>query len=392
MSTATATTSTTTRFSADRKALLAAYTAASSVSPPRSPKPILQSVKLSISHAGAEIIGTDLEVGIRAEVAGVASDTPVQVVLPRKFGEILSTSKDEQIHVSIGEDYQVDVSGLRSKFKLLTEDPNLFPDVPEAPGDLAHFAVTAGDLRTLINRTQYATDPESTRYALGGTLVELDLAENTISFVGTDGRRLARQQARMEAVPDGNGDQPATTFTTQPVIPLKALKLITRTLADCEAEAIIHLYINSNRVIVRTETATIYTRLVEGRYPKYQDVFPDSVKSTAIITAGELKLTCQQALIMTGEESRAVDFAFAEDSLTLSSQSADAGTSTIETAIRLEGPPLTIALDPKYLLDALATIRGDEEVKVELVDGKHAVVLRVDGGFAYVVSPLTRER
>src|SRR6185312_2437850 len=99
------------------------------------------------------------------------------------------------------------------------EDPSYYPEVPNF-GATAYHVIAAADLKKLIRRTIFATDVESTRYALGGVLVEL--TAESIAMVGTDGRRLAR----MWAAADAENDPPAPTGS--PVIPVKALKLIER--------------------------------------------------------------------------------------------------------------------------------------------------------------------
>ena len=161
--------------------------------------------------------------------------------------------------------------------------------------------VAAADLKKLIRRTIFATDVESTRYALGGVLVEL--TAESIAMVGTDGRRLARMSAPADA--ENNPPAPAGF----PVIPVKALKLIERNLADDDPP--VHLTIQSGTaVLMRTESAVIYSRLVEGRFPRYQDVFPANVEVKIPLEAGPLRLAVEQASIVTSEESRGVDFQF----------------------------------------------------------------------------------
>lgn len=186
-------------------------------------------------------------------------------------------------------------------------------------------------------------------------------------------------------------DGPSTTFTSQPVVPLKALKLIARVISDADDDMPVHIFLDHNRIIVRTSTATIYSRLVEGRFPRYQDIFPKTATTKATVTVGELKLACQQAGITTDEATRGVDFAFTDDTLTLSSRAETAG-STIEATVKLDGPPVDLSLDPRYLLDALATVDGGQEVVIEMIDSKNAMVMRVEGGFSYVVMPLTRDK
>ena len=243
--------------------------------------------------------------------------------------------------------------------------------------------VKAADLRKLIRRTIFATDVESTRYALGGVLVEL--TSESITMVGTDGRRLAKMTAAAEAE---NG---AASPTGSPVIPVKALKLIERNLADDDID--VHLAIQSGAaVLVRTERAVIYSRLVEGRFPRYQDVFPASVEVKIPLEAGPLRLAVEQASIITSEESRGVDFQFCDGALKLASQAADVGSSHVELPIAYEGKTLEITFDPRYLADALKTLDDNATVTAELIDSKNAAVFKTDDQYTYVVMPLTRDR
>jgi DNA polymerase-3 subunit beta len=229
----------------------------------------------------------------------------------------------------------------------------------------------------------FATDVESTRYALGGVLVEL--SDDAITMVGTDGRRLARMVASAEAE---NG---AAAPTGSPVIPVKALKLIERNLQDEDPP--VHLAIQSGAaVLVRTEGAVIYSRLVEGRFPRYQDVFPSNVEVKIPLEAGTLRLAVEQASIVTNEESRGVDFNFAPEALTLASQAADVGSSHVDLPIAYEGKTVEITFDPRYLTDALKTLDDSSFLTAELIDHKNAAVFRTEDGYAYVVMPLTRER
>jgi DNA polymerase-3 subunit beta len=367
----------------DRKSLLSAFGMVSGVAPARSPKPILQNIKLVIDpDRGSTLLATDLEVGIRYQVSGVNVDQPGSVILPSsKIGSILSTSTDKELLIEVEDDHIL-VKGIRSSFKLPSEDPNLFPDVPDFAADSYHV-VAAADLKRLIRRTIFATDVESTRYALGGVLTEL--SESSIAMIGTDGRRLARMTAAAEAE---NG---AETPEGAPVIPVKALKLIERNLDDEDPP--VHLtFQGTTAVLLRTHNAVIYSRLVEGRFPRYQDVFPAKVEVKIPMEVGPLRLAVEQASIVTSDESRGVDFSFGEGQLTLTSQAADVGSSRVETPIVYQGQPVEITFDPRYLLEALKTLQDDSTITAELIDHKHAAVFRTDDGYAYVVMPLTRDR
>jgi DNA polymerase-3 subunit beta len=355
----------------------------SGVVPARSPKPVLQNVKLiADDEDGSVLMGTDLEVGIRHRVLGVRVEEPGVVILPTlHIGSILRTSGDEELEVVTDNDHLV-VRGQHAEFTLPMEDASLFPEVPNFAATSYHV-IPANSLKKLIRRTMFATDLESARYALGGVLVEL--TAESMAMVGTDGRRLARMITAAEA----ENDPPAPLGT--PVIPVKALKLIERNLVD--DEALVHVAIQSGTaVLVRTESAVIYSRLVEGRFPRYQDVFPVNIEVKIPLEAGRLRLAVEQASIVTSNDSRGVDFQFSSGVLKLSSQAADVGSSHVELPIDYDGKPVEITFDPRYLIDALKTLDDGTSVTAELIDSKNAAVFRTADHYTYVVMPLTRDR
>lgn len=367
----------------NREGLLAAFNMVSGVVPARSPKPILQNVKLTVDgEEGSVLMGTDLEVGIRHRVLGVRAEAPGSAVLPTaRIGSILRSTRDEDLELETDEEH-LNIRGARSSFTLPLEDPNLYPEVPDFAATGYHV-ITAGNLKRLIRRTVFATDLESARYALGGVLVEL--SPESMAMIGTDGRRLAKMTAAAEA--ENNPEAPGGT----PVVPVKALKLIERNLVD--DDLLVHLTIQSGTAaLVRTESAVIYSRLVEGRFPRYQDVFPASVEVKIPIEAGPLRQAVEQAAIVTSDESRGVDFHFGEGALTLTSRAADVGSSKVELPIDYDGKPVDITFDPRYLLDALKTLDDGSQIQAELIDAKNAAVFRTQDQYAYVVMPLTRER
>jgi DNA polymerase-3 subunit beta len=145
-------------------------------------------------------------------------------------------------------------------------------------------------------------------------------------------------------------------------------------------------------VLMRTENAVIYSRLVEGRFPRYQDVFPSSVEVKIPLEVGSLRMAVEQASIVTSEESRGVDFQFGSGVLRLISQSADVGSSHVELPIAYDGKAVDITFDPRYLVDALKTLDDRATITAELIDSKNAAVFKTDDRYTYVVMPLTRER
>lgn len=365
-----------------REGLLSAIAMVSGVAPARSPKPILQNLKLVVDSTGSTLMATDLEVGIRYSVSGIHVDEAGEAILPTaRIQQLLRLSSDVELMIESNSE-KIEVRGLKSKWNFAAEDPSLFPEVPGFSARSYHVLLSS-DLRRLIRRTSFATDLESTRYALGGVLVEF--GEDTVSMVGTDGRRLAKM-----TVPAKMHGEVVTPDGATPVIPFKALKLLEKNLHDDDSS--VHLAIlDGNAAAIRTERAMIHTRLVEGRFPRYQDVFPTQHEARVEIKTGELLRAVQQSMIVTNEASRRVDFNFAPGALMLLTSAADVGDSRLEVPINYDGPLIQIAFDPRYVVDALQTIDENSTIFVDLINTKQPALFHTDDNYNYVVMPLSRE-
>jgi DNA polymerase-3 subunit beta len=370
------------KITCNREKLLHAFQTAAAVAPARSPKPILQNVKLEVAKDSTTLLATDLEIGIRYDVPGIEVDTPGAAVLPvARFGSILRESSDATFRIE-SDSEGTTIRGERSQFKLPSENPQDFPAVAQF-GESSFYEVPARLFRELIRRTIFATDNESSRYALGG--VKLEFKDNLFTAVGTDGRRLAKMEGPAQAV-----GQPAP-FGDVTVVPTRAMNLIERALSEDGSE--IQLAISQNKVLVKNPRAIISASLLEGRYPRWRDVFPQRPSSTKIdLSVGPVYAAVRQAAIVTSEESRGIDFTFGNGSLVLSGQTAEVGQSRVELPISYDGTPISITLDPRFVNDFLKVLEPEKSFTIDLQDSDAAAVCTTDDGYGYVIMPLARDR
>jgi DNA polymerase-3 subunit beta len=364
-----------------RPSLLAALQVVNGVVPSRTPREILRNVKLQVSPTATVLIGTDQEVGIRQEVSSVETDSTGQVLLPAsRVISILRELQDDRVTLE-ATDRSLVIKGGQSEFKLSTEDPAEFPAVA-AFEDENYFSLPANIFREMIRRTVFATDVESTRYALGGILLEFTPEKATLA--ATDSRRLAVVHSACESVGEINLD------SASPVVPSKAMQLIERSLPDSDDAALIAIH--SNDVVVKCGGATIYSRLVEGRFPRYAEVIPSESKATVEVVVSQFYAAVRQAQIVTSEESRGVNFKFSTGKLTLASQAADVGESNVELPIPFEGEAITITFDPKFVADFLRIIDAGTSVQIKLIDAESPAVFTTEDGYRYVIMPLSRDQ
>ena len=365
----------------EREPFLAAFQTAATVAPARSPKSIIRNVKLDVTTAGLVLMATDMELGIRIEVSGIETEEPGAVVVPvAQFGSMLRESTDEKLHIESDAQGTV-VRGERSELKLSAENPDEFPNVVGFEEEAFH-EVPARLFKELVRRTLFATDSESSRYALGGVLLELD--SERITAIATDGRRLAKMAGPAQAV-GGHGTGDAMT-----IVPARAMQLMERALSDADAE--IQVAVRANDILVKSPRSTIYSRLVEGRFPQWREVIPERSESIRIeISVGPFYAALRQAAIVTSEESRGVDFVFADGSLVLSGSTSEVGKSRVEMPIAYTGSPVKLTMDHRFVADFLKVLDTEKTLTLDIENGESAALFTTDDGYSYVVMPLARE-
>ncbi|TWU57870.1 DNA polymerase III subunit beta [Rubripirellula reticaptiva] len=371
------------KITCQRESLTNAFSLAASIAPTRSPKEILQNVKVTAAGGKLTLTATDMEVGIRLELEdGVEIEVEGTALLPvQRTMAILRESNDETISMET-DDSGIRVRGSRSKYRLPGNDPDEFPAVAGFDEEKYHVLPTRL-FREMVKRTVFATDPESSRYALGGVLLELE--ESTVTAVGTDGRRLAR----MEGVGESIGGHQTTGSST--IVPTRAIQLMERALSD--KDETVDVAARSNDLLLRTSRAVIYSRLVEGRYPNWRQVLPKRENAIQLdMTVGPLFAALRQAAIVTDHESRGIDFTFADGTLKLEASTAEIGESQIELPIAYDGEPITLTMDHRYLADFCKVLDNESNFIMEIESGAAPALLTTDDGYGYVIMPMARDR
>jgi DNA polymerase-3 subunit beta len=370
------------KITCDREKLLSAFQTAATVAPPRSPKVILQNVKLDADPQATVLMATDMEVGIRIEVVDVEVSMPGAAILPvARFGALLRESTDEKLSLEAGEQGVV-VRGERSEFRLPGAIPDEFPDVSGFRAE-GYYELSARLLKEMIRRTLFATDTESGRYALGG--VVLELGPEQIVAVATDGRRLAKMEGPLTAV--GDVSHPDTST----IVPSRSLQLIDRAIHESDGE--VRLVAHPNEILIGSPRATIHSRLVEGRFPKWRDVIPDRRDGQLIeMTVGPILSAVRQASIVSNDESRGLTFSFGNGTLVLAAQTADVGQTRIELPIPYDAEPIMLVLDNRYVADFLKVLNSEATFSMNVRDADSAALCTTGDGYSYVLMPLARDK
>jgi len=339
-------------------------------------RPVLHNIKAVARDDHCSLLATDLEIGIRRNLPGVPIEESGEALLPAsRTLAIFREAQDEELVIESGPQTTT-LRGETTEFELGSEDPTAFPEFPSVNGD-GYAEISSEVLKTLIHRTIFAAATESPRYAITGTLWEIDA--NTIRLVATDGRRLAIAEApcTSHGSPVNKGPH---------VVPTKAMHLLEKNLPD--SSDLVRVTLRPNEALFQTGQATIYSRLVEGRFPAYKDVLPKKTPIKVLLVAGPLHSSIRQAAVMTEQETKRVLCSFKPKMLVLEAQSPNAGRSHVELPIDYNGKSVEIAFHPTNLTGLLRVLNPSDELTLSMSDGKSPALFRLGDNYSYVVMPL----
>src|SRR3954468_12120781 len=360
----------------NRGALLESLMVAGNAVAQRSPKPVLQCVKLTAAENSLTVAATDLEVAIRYSDNQVQIEKEGEALLPAdKLRDIVRESVDDTLSIELTGEQAV-IKGQDSKFTIYTQNPREFPPVPDFEGE-ADFEIAGGHLKQLIGQTLFAAAKESTRYAFNGVLVVAK--GKKISLVSTDGRRLAQANG------DLSNAEKLPKDGVKAIIPTKALQLVDKLIDD--PEEAIGFQMRENQVIVHTSSATLTSNLVEGQFPPYEDVIPKDADKKMTAGTADFLSAVRRASLLTTEESKGVRMAFSKKGLVLTSRSPEAGEATVNFPCKYEGADLEIGFNPQFMVDALRVVDTDE-ISLEMTAPNRPGLLKAGANFLYVIMPV----
>lgn len=325
-------------------------------------------------------------------------DVSVCVDDPTQLASIASKMKDDALVIDAWRNADTGDSGLtvrgsKAEFELSATDAATFP----VPGNLETDSVVMLESAALLHaleQTVYACDANSTRYALGGVLVEL--TADGLTLAATDSRRLAKIDAPAQTC---NGFQPL-----HGVIPCAALELAIGQLKKTSGPVALAIggtiveqkgTCNAGSEFqLEAEGWTLRGKLVQGRFPDYKRVIPSSFGHYLKMERAALLEAIDTAYLATNEESRGMDFVPNVDGGTLTLRTSGRGKANVtipaESAVDTK-PVDCITFDPKYVLEYLKRCDAPEVV-LAMVDHQSAAVLEGEGCATYILMPLTRDR
>jgi DNA polymerase-3 subunit beta len=349
------------RFTITREKLQEGLAAVTPAVPSKTTLPVLANLLIQTTDKGIRISGTDLDIAVSTEVTADVDAVGAITIPARKLSEIARELPAAPVRISATGDQRITLECGRSKFKLLGLPKSEFPSFPAINFDKG-LKIPSGDLQKLIGHTAFAASTEESRPILNGVLWEL--RPDAMRMVATNGHRLAKMEVPVSGAKKSDL-----------IIPPKALEQIRRLFA---AEEELEVAQGENHLGFRSPFTSVYTRLIEGPYPSYDQVIPKDNDKVATLDRAALVGALKRMSVVASDQTHRIRLSFNTGMLKFSVSTPDLGEAQDEMPIRYDGDPMDIGFNAAYLLEILRYMPTDE-VRMTFRAPERASTLEPDG-------------
>jgi DNA polymerase-3 subunit beta len=351
------------KFTISREKLQEGLQAVTAAVPAKTTLPVLSNLLVETTDRGIRFSATDLDIAVSTEVSADV-ETPGAITIPaKKLSEIARELPPSPVKISASGEQRVTLECGRSRFKLLGLPRDEFPTFPTVRFNDS-WRVKSGELQKLISHTAFAVSTEESRPILNGVLWEL--REERMRMVATNGHRLAKMEVPVEASSAPPGDL---------IVPPKALEQIRRLFP---AEEELEIARGENHLGFRSPFTAVFTRLVEGPYPNYEQVIPKDNDRYALADKAALMSALKRMSVIASDQTHRIKMSFNTGMLKFSVTTPDLGEASDELPVTYTGDQLDIGFNATYLLEILRFM-PTEQVRLTFKAPERAATIEPEG-------------
>ncbi|MCQ2601429.1 MAG: DNA polymerase III subunit beta [Treponema sp.] len=373
------------KFTFDRDSMIKEISIAQEIITNKSPISILSNILLIAENNSLTIKATDSTVKFTTVIPIDIEEEGRTTIFCDKFMSILSSLPSGDIEF-IQEDIGVIIKPIskKIKFQLKSQASDKFPEIGTSE-NVPFFEISSKDFKEMIKETIFAVSDDRNKYFMSG--VYFIKKDDTLTMVATDGRRLSCDTKHGVSVPDF---QPA-------IIPTKILSCI---LKHAPEEGNIQVAVIDKSIFVKFSNIEFSSVLIEGQFPNYQKVIPESLKMSFMVNKADLDSALKRTTIMVDKKVSRIIFKISSGVLKIISPESDIGTADEEIPCRYDGQDISMAMNFTYITDPLKVIdsenvvfdfninevKGDEEANIT-----KAVIMRAEpsSDYIHVIMPMS---
>lgn len=351
------------RFTITREKLQEGLQAVAAAVPAKTTLPVLSNLLIETTDRGVRLSATDLDIAVATEVSADVESQGAITIPARKLNEIARELPPSPVRMAASGEQRVTLECGRSKFKLVGLPRDEFPTFPTVRFTES-WRVKSGELQKLITHTAFAVSTEESRPILNGVLWEL--RDVRMRMVATNGHRLAKMEIGIDLRQAPAGDL---------IVPPKALEQIRRLFP---AEEELEIARGDNHLGFRSPFTSVFTRLVEGPYPNYEQVIPKDNDRVCIADKAALAGALKRMSVIASDQTHRIKMSFNAAMVKFSVTTPDLGEAQDELPVQYTGDPLDIGFNATYLLEILRNMPS-EQVRLTLKAPERAATIEPEG-------------
>ena len=369
------------KFKAEKKDLLTLLAKTQNVVEKRNTMPILVNVLLDVVGDKLKVFATDLEVSLTDEISVQSQAEGKVAVNAKNLFDIIKELNDGFVQLNRKENNWLEIKQNKSVFNIIgisSEEYPLFPTYSVK----AFTSLSAATLLEMIEKTIYSVSNDETRYHLNGVFFEKYKSDEVDHFhmVATDGHRLSLVDRKIES-------ENKLDFNRGIIVPRKGLGEIRKILESVENE--FEMAIEGAQLIIRDKSTVLMVRLIEGKYPNYQQLIPKNLNKIVKINRDRFASSLKRVSLLSNQKSKGITLSLSNGRMEITSNNPDLGDAKEEVEIDYSGNEMKIGFNAKYIMDILNSCDGSD-VDIHLNDQLSPGLLRPHGDSKYtcVVMPM----
>ena len=356
--------------------LLTQLQTATRVASSRASVQALSGVMISAEGKQPLLLATDMEVGLRVPLVGEILQPGLAVLPARLLLEVVRSLPGDTVTLELRSPEQdVELISESARFHLRTLRAEDFPTLP-APDPNTRVGLPSQAFVDTALQVSRSASKDETRPVLTGVLISAGGQE--LTMVATDSYRLSIKHASLDAALDGS---------IEANIPARALQELARIVQSTETPELV-ISLGQNQVVFEIGDILLSSRLIDGQFPNYRQLLPESVEHELRLSSAEIADVVRRISLL-AQKNAPLRLSFAEGELTVSAQTPDVGEASEMLPVPFSGEPFEIGFNPEFLRDGLDSVESEELVFKLISPLRPGLIESPDGGeFVYLIMPI----
>ena len=337
--------------------------------------PILECILLKAYNGEVTLVGYNLELGIESTIEAEVLEEGAIALEAKIFSEIIRKMPNETVEISTSANHMTNITCEKSKFSIADQLGDQFPDLPQVEL-MNKYTISQVAFKDMIRQTIFSVAQEESRPILTGEM--LQIKDGSFNMVTVDGYRISYRKTTLS---NENGER-------EVVVPGRTLNEISKILSTDEADEM-SIYFEDKHILFDLGESKVVSNLLEGEFLKYEQIFSSDYETKIKVDRKEFLMSIERAALISREgKKNPIKIEIDGDNMIITSR-AELGTALEEVAIELEGNNLSIAFNPRYLIEALKSI-DDDEVSITFISSLTPCIIHpIEGDhYKYLILPI----